>query len=1178
MAKVSLRVYNREIESMIEGGQLDEAVAHCQHILKTFPMHVDTYRLLGKAFLEARRYGDAADIFQRVLMAVPDDFVSHVGMSIIRDDENKLDEAIWHMERAFEVQPSNSAIQGELRRLYGRRDGVEPSKIRLSRDALANMYSQGELFNQAIAEIRSVLAEDTNRPDLQVMLARAYYRSDHKVEAAEMAAALLKKYPYNLDSLRVLVDVLPGTARDENTQIYRQRLNNLDPYSSFAVNSAFASDQVADSAVNLERLEYKGGPVAVTSQPDWAFSLGIKLNDEKQIDNPPEWMQTAETPEQIPSVSSDTTVQEIEKIPSADSESVPAADSESVPDWMRSAGWHESSNTAEDESTDLGESLPDGPIAKADIPDWLKSMAPSGTPEQVNPEPDSPAESLPIGEDGIPVWLKPTNSAEDIGMTNIENKQPAEPQPASGSDVPDWLKPAVPEESVGKINSDNPPQPEESLEEPIETQPVKPQELPDWLKSMDSDEAEGQGGIESLVQPEKSQSEIAETLPEKTDELPDWLKSLAPTETSGEVSAGNLPPVLADQSSEEFQPSSEGDVPDWLKSIDLPKDIPESPAGTAQQPIESKPAPVKQPPVEAGAIPEWFKTLEPTKAVGEVSVEANLSPVEPQPVSVDIPPIVIEQSILGDTSGDVKIEPPVAEIPSTKTESNPDWLNNVGVRADAAALAAKPPEQPAANQPVTEIQGHLDAVPKLTENPAITPETTSAESFQPTGEIKPLIIDDDAFSWLEGLAAKQGANPNELLTNPGQRSEEVPDRLHQTEEKPAVEPNLPSGPTTQSAGVEIPVSDENHLSVPPGETPAQPIDQTASGADDTLVWLDQMAEEQIVKPENISTAPVAETGISPVLINKGTEVPSTASVEGKSALPNHVPSEEDITITTWLSKQDVKEALEKKAGEKHPAAEPISSESELPEWLRNLEKPGNSAETPKAENELPEWLRYSKPSETPEPVSHAPAVDSTQEPDLPAWLNEEIPGQKRAIPTLPEEWLPAETEAGGIREALPRDKPIPAEEMPTQATSTAAPVPASAPSVESKIEINIVQGGKAIPPDKSTQVPVTPPSRMPTLKQTGMLSHIPVQDKDSELLSSAQDVLDQNSLDEAMKKYSILVKKGRLLDEVIHDLREAIYRYPVDVIIWQTLGDAYMRTNRLQDALDAYTKAEELLR
>jgi hypothetical protein len=37
------------------------------------------------------------DIFQRVLAAVPDDFVSHVGLSIIRDDQGKLDDAIWHM-------------------------------------------------------------------------------------------------------------------------------------------------------------------------------------------------------------------------------------------------------------------------------------------------------------------------------------------------------------------------------------------------------------------------------------------------------------------------------------------------------------------------------------------------------------------------------------------------------------------------------------------------------------------------------------------------------------------------------------------------------------------------------------------------------------------------------------------------------------------------------------------------------------------------------------------------------------------------------------------------------------------------------------------------------------------------------------------------------------------------
>ena len=79
MTKVSLRAYNREIEGLIEHGQrLDEAVAHCRHILKTYPKHLETYRLLGKAHLEAKRYDQAVDIFQRVLLAAPEDFVSHV--------------------------------------------------------------------------------------------------------------------------------------------------------------------------------------------------------------------------------------------------------------------------------------------------------------------------------------------------------------------------------------------------------------------------------------------------------------------------------------------------------------------------------------------------------------------------------------------------------------------------------------------------------------------------------------------------------------------------------------------------------------------------------------------------------------------------------------------------------------------------------------------------------------------------------------------------------------------------------------------------------------------------------------------------------------------------------------------------------------------------------------------
>ena len=153
MAEISLRAYVKEVDNLVEQEQLDEAIAHCRHILDTYPKHVDTYRVLGKAYLEAKRFGDAADIFQRVLSAVPDDFVAHIGMAIVREDEGNLDAAIWHIERAFETNPANPAIQQELRRLIGRRDGLEPHKVRMTRGALAHARASIKCVPGANSEV-----------------------------------------------------------------------------------------------------------------------------------------------------------------------------------------------------------------------------------------------------------------------------------------------------------------------------------------------------------------------------------------------------------------------------------------------------------------------------------------------------------------------------------------------------------------------------------------------------------------------------------------------------------------------------------------------------------------------------------------------------------------------------------------------------------------------------------------------------------------------------------------------------------------------------------------------------------------------------------------------------------------------------------------------------------------
>jgi competence protein ComEA len=85
-------------------------------------------------------------------------------------------------------------------------------------------------------------------------------------------------------------------------------------------------------------------------------------------------------------------------------------------------------------------------------------------------------------------------------------------------------------------------------------------------------------------------------------------------------------------------------------------------------------------------------------------------------------------------------------------------------------------------------------------------------------------------------------------------------------------------------------------------------------------------------------------------------------------------------------------------------------------------------------------------------------------------------------------------------------------------------------------------------------------------------------DIDQSILIQARNALVQENVAETVSRYSYLIKRERMLDTVIRDLYEALYHFPMDVSIWQTLGDAYVRNNQLQEALDAYIKAEELLR
>jgi cytochrome c-type biogenesis protein CcmH/NrfG len=57
-----------------------------------------------------------------------------------------------------------------------------------------------------------------------------------------------------------------------------------------------------------------------------------------------------------------------------------------------------------------------------------------------------------------------------------------------------------------------------------------------------------------------------------------------------------------------------------------------------------------------------------------------------------------------------------------------------------------------------------------------------------------------------------------------------------------------------------------------------------------------------------------------------------------------------------------------------------------------------------------------------------------------------------------------------------------------------------------------------------------------------------------------------------VEAYEKLVERDELIDDVVADLEDYVEHWP-DVDLMQTLGDAYMRADRLQDALDTYRQA-----
>ncbi|MBK7320287.1 tetratricopeptide repeat protein [Candidatus Villigracilis affinis] len=1342
MAKVSLRIYNREIEGLIDQAHINEAIAHCHHILKTFPKHLATYRLLGKAYLELKRYNDAIDIFSRILMSVPDDFVAHVGMSIIRDEENKLDDAIWHMQRAFEAQPSNSAIQGELQRLYGRRDGMEPPKIRMTRGALAHMYVQGELYPQAIAEIRAVLAQEPDRTDMQVLLARAYFHGGQKADASDMCMQLLKRYLYCFDANCIMVDLLPATAGAvESTQVYRMRVGELDPYTAFAKGSVFQANEVPDASINLERLDYKDEePPATQSWGSSSLGLSSGASSAPMLsssNSEPDWLKQGSTQ------SSDQ-----------------GASSEGIPDFLRAAGWGESTNP-EQPSSFFDEEPAGGDLTPADIPDWLKGQVPTNVSQPTAPQPAS-AQSIETpdwlsGLDSgsgasskpadIPDWLSGLGTAGAVAAA--ASTQP-EPTPAQPGNVPDWLSGLGDAETTPEPVSSIPPaQPGnvpdwlsglgdvETTPEPVSSiPPAQPGNVPDWLSGLgDSDSSTSakpaqtddvSDWLSGLDAPSTPAASAPASPAQPSSDVPEWLSGLGDAETADSIQSDDVSDWLSGLDAPKAAtpaPAPSGDVPDWLRDIDDSQ----TPSGNGPDSLFASSQPIES---TQSDVPEWMSGL------GEAGQPATSQSSDLPAWMSGVPDAPSDETAqTGETSEWVhsvdapSSAPSIESLGSTAQEQDDAvaWLESL-----AAKHGAKPEEL------VTDPNKRSETPPEwVSQAQNIEQQVPVAQTPAPVESLGSTAQEqDDAVAWLESLAAKHGAKPEELVTDPNKRSEIPPEWVSQAQnieqQVPIAQTPAPSveslGSTAQEqddavawleslaakhgAKPEELVTDPNKRSETPPEwvsqatnieqqtpvaqTPAPSIESlgsTAQEQDDAVAWLESLAAKHGAKPEELVTDPNKRGETPPDWVSQAQSIgEAQASQKAEEEKPvqseavenalnigeqlfaefenasKGIPSSAGAGEETeaWLRKFEEQEnqaefppqpeAFEKQGQHRNDIPDWLNDtpqsgtdnqfdfsdqssdaqKSELPSWLSGVEDDsftqGVAAEQSKPQNDLSNWLN-SLDNEPGLPFDEMPTPDSIlnaskassrrkpmddepvmKKPDLPDWLNN-ADSQDDAV--LEDDWQkPIETSA-----SRPTEEPVTAnetenlpdwlqsiedeesaivdEDSPRLADRPASPADwkhvEAQQTPEPKKEVPPVETRKPfVPPPAEPRVEAQPQMERPVVEErrapekpsapSRKKAGLPAKQRQAEgqgtsaSLGQAKAELDRGDIPAALDHYRKLIKKGKHLDETIRDLTESIYRYPVEVGIWQTLGDAYMRANRLKEALEAYNKAEELIR
>jgi len=583
----------------------------------------------------------------------------------------------------------------------------------------------------------------------------------------------------------------------------------MTPYAEFLSSPLDDPDSVSDSKIQLTKIEpadISFSPGKGIEQSDWAASLdpdmASQTSGESADGQLPSWLESIDedSSETIDIPASDETPS-IHPFAGASGPPDP-----SIPEWMREAGWTESSGEIvegpvhfsdnELEQLESGQLPAESGLEPANLPGWLQDVSPDADISQTASQSDS---DLPE-EGDLPDWLQEIHSEQDDNLeaegiidqqqsesfTTEETIESMEELPddqasvtdsedelgeldfddeASSPSIPSWLEDATPgatetivtwlgDRTRGEVREPEK-KPEFQNDEAASEQellPVTPDSNASFPPPPEQDDAEEQPSLERKAEEgtETVTGELYQDVQQienapSDEDLPDWLDSISNSSDDEDVS------------------EEEVDIPDWIHSMaeQAGEPVPEPSPGESTDPGWLSGSEDEQPdPSQQEDLPDWL-----TQSTDDLPESSQGEDEDP---------------------GWLEDEPDLETPEPSPTREAPQWISDLSEPADENLQLEQPPDEPSdldwLEELVDDVPDELQGVSDSYDSPDWLSGVLDTQAAHTTEDIDSL--DAEEINWLQEFAEQQARSDISQTPETDTERPLPSDDLFQTAEMP----------------------------------------------------------------------------------------------------------------------------------------------------------------------------------------------------------------------------------------------------------------------------------------------------------------------------------------------------------------------------------------------------------